>query len=96
MAKAIYALKLNLYKTSSRWQTEFKGVTEICIFVALVYAKAWYHTPSAEQVPSVDLVFLQDVETLQEAVIIIVAKGQTARKQHYLSEALAGLAFFDK
>ncbi|XP_050704488.1 uncharacterized protein LOC126989930 [Eriocheir sinensis] len=93
MAKAIYALKLYLLQDQFKMtELEHKGVTEICLFVALAYAKAWCRAPRAEQAPAVDLEFLQDMETLQEeGVIITVAKeAQAAMKRHlwYLSEAL--------
>lgn len=100
MAKAIYALKLYLSQDQFKMTgQELKGVTEICFFIALACTKAWCRVPRPEQAPSVDLEFLQDINTLQEGVIISVAKeAQTAMKRHlwYLFETLVGLAFFDK
>ena len=101
MAKAIYALKLYLLQGQLKMtRQELKGVTEICMFVALVYAKAWCRATRAEQAPRVDLEFLHDLETMLEATVItdVTKQAQAAMKRHlwYFSETLVALAFFDQ
>ena len=68
-------------------------------FVVLAYENGLVSCTTSRAAPSVELEYLEDMEMLQEAGTVSVAKKtQIAMKRRfwYFSKALVGLTFFDK
>lgn len=60
MAKAIYSLKIFLFREQfTLLQREKNGFRDVCIFLALLYIKAWYKCKSAVHAPQNDLNFIK-------------------------------------
>lgn len=58
MSRAIYCLKMFLFRNEFHLTpTETKSVTELCIFIVLIYVKAWFTAPLAAASPDHDLRF---------------------------------------
>ena len=51
MTKVIYSLKISLFKSQMKLTTcETPGLTKICLFVSLIYARYWHEAPLPERV----------------------------------------------
>lgn len=99
MAKAIYALKMFLFKHQLKITIkQAKAVTDICIFVVVVYAKYWFTAPMAYMASVNDLQILKDLVDFKKynTVVAEVAIKKMLGHLWYLSEELIALAFFDK
>lgn len=60
MAKAIYSLKLYLFRDQfALTDEEINGLRDICIFLALLYVEAWYTCKSGVDAPNNDLNFIK-------------------------------------
>ena len=69
MAKGIYALKVYLFRTEFRLTpTEQRQVTDIALFVSLVYIKYWNEAPLAAYAP------LNDVQFWTKTPLALVTK----------------------
>ncbi|KYN07150.1 hypothetical protein ALC62_01887 [Cyphomyrmex costatus] len=99
MAKALYSLKIYMFKSQFRLTAEEKkGLCDICLFIVKIYVKAWFCAPIAVLAPNHDLRFLQALSRYQE-VNETVAKTAFKKCSHHLSYVnaeLIGLAFFDE
>jgi len=98
LAKAIYALKIWLFqKQFSLTAREERELLNICIFVVVIYFKAWFTAPFAASAPNNDFQLLKNlVEYEREnAAISSVACKKLEGHLWYLSEELVGLSFFD-
>jgi hypothetical protein len=63
MAKAIYALKMWMFRGQFRLNArEEKGLKNICIFAVRLYVRAWFTAPSATSAPRHDLQLLKDMQ----------------------------------
>ena len=61
MAKAIYALKIWMFRDQFRLtKREEKGIRDICLFTVRLYITAWYRSPEATSAPRLDLQLLND------------------------------------
>ena len=74
---------------------EKKGVTDISLFVAIIYSRYWNEAPVAERAPLNDARLLAQIQVYPHRAI-----GNAARKAFrchlwYSSEYQVGLAFFD-
>ena len=59
MAKALYALKIYLFRDQLRLTShETRGVCDVCIFVVRIYVRAWFTAPDAIAVPYHDIEFM--------------------------------------
>lgn len=56
MAKAIYSLKIYLFKSQFDISVELQGIEKICLFIVgvYVYIEAWYQTAMAIKAPKGD------------------------------------------
>lgn len=98
LSKAIYSLKIYLFQEQfSLSRTEASGLRHICIFIVLVYIKAWYCAPSAIQAPRQDLEFMKDLLNYKKINknISEVASKKFSNHLWYLSEQLICLSLFD-
>lgn len=101
MAKAIYSLKLFLFKDqffkNAEKSREVTELRQICIFVIMIYIKCWFTAPSAIQAPLNDLTLAQELIQFQTINLKIAKAALNKLRGHfwYLNENLAALALFD-
>ena len=56
MAKALYCIKIWLFKQQFQLtKREQKGIEDVCLFIVLVYVKAWFSAPLPTSAPRNDL-----------------------------------------
>jgi len=96
MAKAIYCLKIYMFQDQIiLTKSEKKGVTEISLFVSLVYCRYWNEAPIAERAPLNDANLIQQIKNYPNQKIGTAASKAFHRHLWYFSEHLVGLSFFD-
>lgn len=101
MAKGIYSLKMFLYRKHFKMTArELNGLRDVCIFIVLRYAKAWFRVDRAEEAPNQDLVFMKSIveyTVIDKELSKNVLSKFTGRDGHtwYLSDEAIALAFFD-
>jgi hypothetical protein len=98
MAKAIYCFKLFMFKDQFKLtKRELKAITEICVFVVVVYVRCWFQAPAASSAPRNDLWLLKQLKSFENINKAMSKKALTKFLGHlwYLSEELVALAFFD-
>jgi len=94
MAKAIYSLKMVLFKGQlTLTARELKGLTELALFVALVYGRFWHEAPLASHAPLNDVQMLGLLQTYPNRTV--TAFSALSRHLWFFLEHLVGLAFFD-
>ncbi|KYM93405.1 hypothetical protein ALC62_15995 [Cyphomyrmex costatus] len=98
MAKAIYSLKIYLFRESFHLTSkEEKGLFEICQFLVFVYVKAWFTAPVPVKAPNHDLKFikkLHDYQTVDDS-LAKVALQKFQNHLWYLSPEASAMSFFD-
>lgn len=97
MAKAIYALKIYLFRSQFQLtKKELTGIREICIFSAAIYIKNWFQASSPAYAPLNDLQLLKDLVAFKAVNDIVAEKALNKIKNHlwYLSETLVALSRF--
>ena len=96
MAKAIYCLKLYLFQDQFTMTTkERKGMTEMALFVSLVYTRFWHEAPRGISAPLNDVQLLEALDKYPNRVVAKAASESFGRHLWYFSEILVGLSFFD-
>ena len=97
MAKAIYSLKLFLFQHQfTLTSKEKKGVTELALFVSLVYVRFWHEAPLARKAPLNDMQLLESLTNYPNRTVAKAATDTFSRHLWYFSEILVGLSFFDE
>lgn len=98
MSKAIYALKMYLFRKQFLSKAEQVILRDVCVFIVRLYVKIWFGCPNAIQAPNQDLQFIKDaiayVGTDHEISVTILNKF--ADHLWYLSDEAVGFAFFDE
>jgi len=95
MAKAIYSLKIYLFqKQFSLTAKEKRGIQELVLFVSLIYIRFWHEAPLAVKAPLNDLLLLSEIQKYPNKAVVQAASTTFTRHLWYLSEIMAGLAFF--
>jgi len=70
MAKAIYSLKIYMFQDQFvLTAAEKKGVTDISLFVALIYSRYWNEAPVAERAPFNDARLLAQIQAYPHRAI---------------------------
>lgn len=77
-------------------EAEKKSVTEISLFVCLVYGRYWNEAPLAIRAPLNDYNLLEQLENYHNKNISAAGVKTFHRHLWYFSEYLIGLAFFDE
>ena len=96
MAKAIYSIKMFVFRDQLKLTArEVTGMTKVCLFVSLVYARYWHEAPIAEKAPLNDLHLIALLDRYPEPAVRVAAISAFRRHLWYLSEHLAPLALFD-
>jgi hypothetical protein len=98
MAKAIYALKIYLFREQFNLTVhERKAMCSIGLFVALYYVRYWNEALIARYAPKNDLDFMCNLESnLPDRSLTETALTAWKRHLWYVSEEMVGLAFFDE
>jgi hypothetical protein len=97
MAKAIYALKIYLFRQEFHLTPlEKSSLRRFVVFVVTTYVRAWFTAPCAAAAPANDLRFLQNIVAYGDRAISKAAELAFTRHLWYLSEHLVVLALFDK
>lgn len=99
LSKAIYCLKMFMFQEQFKLRKqEFNGLRQICIFLVVIYLKAWFIAPCSIKSPQQDLEFMQDLVEYKTINAEISKAGSVKFSGHlwYLSEKLAALSLFDK
>lgn len=98
MGKGIYSLKIFLFREQFHLlDREKNGLRNVCIFLSILYIKAWYTCKSAVHAPQNDLNFIKaaiDYATINKEVSDIVLK-KISSHLWYLSDEVLGFSFFD-
>lgn len=96
MATAIYSLKVVLFKGQlTLTARERKGLTELALFVSLVYGRFWHEAPMASYASLNDAQMLRLLNTHQNRTVVDAAFTALSRHLWFFSGYLVGLAFFD-
>lgn len=101
MAKGIYSLKMFLYRKHFKMTArELNGFRDVCIFIVLRYAKAWFRADRAEEAPNQDFDFIKSIAeyaAIDKELSKKVLSKFVGRDGHtwYLSDEAIALAFFD-
>lgn len=101
MTKALYSLKLYLFQSQVRSRIfmtarDAKAILSIALFSSLLYARAWNDAKQAAMAPLNDLHLLQALKSYPDKAIAKAVTATFERHLWFLSEHLAGLAFFDQ
>ena len=97
MAKALYALKIWLFRKQDAFKLttkEERGIKAVCKCVIELYVEYWFKTPNAIAAPNTDLKLLKQLNadnSNSSKATLKKLKGHL----WYLSEELVALAFFD-
>jgi hypothetical protein len=95
MSKAIYSLKITLFKDQFKLTAREEGLTAISMWVAPVYAKFWHEAPLAERAPLNDVQLLKDLHRYPERAIRDASTKAFRRHLWFFSEHMIDLALFD-
>lgn len=95
MAKAIYCLKMYIFRDQLSLASKEDGVRQVGLFVACCYTRFWHEAPLAVRAPLNDLSFIRALSTFPNSKV--ATAGVKAMKRHlwFLSEELIGLTLFD-
>lgn len=99
MAKAIYALKLFMFRDQFKVsKKQLDGLRDVCIFLILLYVKAWFRSNLSIEAPNNDIQFIQASiayshvdQTISDIII-----EKICNHLWYLASESIGLSFFDE
>lgn len=97
MAKAIYCIKMFLFREEFDLGAEEAGIRDICIFLAHLYVRAWTFAPNAAEAPCQDLKFIQDLHAYAkiDENVSRVALNKMCNHLWYLLPETAAMSFFN-
>lgn len=98
MAKAIYCLKIQLFRDQFKLTSQEQEALEaLCVFIVRVYCKTWFNAPRACLAPKQDLDLIENLLKYESIDKKISEKGINKMINHlwYLSPELVALALFD-
>lgn len=96
MAKAIYSLKMFLFKGQLNLTArEQNGLSNISVFVAVLFARFWHEAPLAQCAPFNDFKVLDLLHHYPVSTVRVAAIKAFSRHLWYFSEHLITLALFD-
>ncbi|XP_074114013.1 uncharacterized protein LOC141537081 [Cotesia typhae] len=98
MAKAIYCLKMFIFRDEfDLSKKELDGLRQFCIFIVMVYVKAWFSSTSATSAANHDLEFMKNLSEYIKINSLISLATCEKMTSHlwYLSDELAILSLFD-
>lgn len=94
MGKAIYALKLFLFRTQFQMTArQLSNVTDLALFVSLVYVRYWNEAPVGIRAPYNDVELLSVLTIYPNKPVADKAHAAISRHLWFLSEHLVAFAF---
>jgi len=99
MAKAIYTLKLYLFRTEFKLSTlEEKSLFQITSFIVKCYVIYWIYAVEAASAPLNDIKFIRELKKYEEIDknVSEVAISKFINHLYYLTEECAAFALFDE
>lgn len=99
MAKAIYSLKIYLFRDQfSLTHSQRKCFEDICLFIVNIYVKAWFTAPSPTLAPHSDIKLLKSLVMYREIDCEIAENALSKIQNHlwYLSSEVVAFSFFDE
>lgn len=98
MAKAIYVLKIFIFREQVQLtQFEEKALREICLFIVILYAPAWYKCVDSVHSPFHDLTFIKrsiKYAQIDKDISSIILK-KMSNHLWYLSQEAVAFSFYD-
>ncbi|XP_044580402.1 uncharacterized protein LOC123262280 isoform X2 [Cotesia glomerata] len=98
MSKVIYCLKIYIFRGEFKLTPhELTSIRQVCIFIIVIYIKAWFTSPSAILAANNDLILMQQL-ILYDKINSSVSKGALKKMSDhlwYLSDKLAIISLFD-
>jgi len=98
MAKAIYSLKLYIFKDQFKLNSkEEKALKDICCFIVICYVQAWVSSPNAIEVRLNDILFLKKLEEykVHNQRVADVALKKIINHLWYLNPECVTFSIFD-
>lgn len=96
ISKAIYCIKMYMFQHQLNLsETEIKSITEMSLFISLVYGRYWNESPISIRAPLNDAKLFEQLESYPNRKISAAGLKAVHRHLWYFSEYLIGLAFFD-
>lgn len=96
MAKAIYCLKMYLFQDQiNLTAAEKRSITELSLFVSLIYGRYWNEATLAVKAPLNDANFISQLTDFPNQTISTIALKAIRRHLWYFSEHLIALSLFD-
>lgn len=97
MAKAIYSLKIFLFRDQFLSYRDLNSMRDICLFLIIVYVSTWFRTPLAVMAPNEDLKFIKKIIQYSEIDrdISEIALGKFLNHLWYLSPENVCFSLFD-
>lgn len=99
MSKAIYCLKMYIFQKQFNVgsKKELLGLGDVCVFISIIYVKAWFKAPCPISAPAQDLEFLKKLINYKNINTKISDATVSTFSRHlwYLTEKLAAMSFFD-
>jgi hypothetical protein len=98
MAKAIYSLKLYIFKDQFDLNSkEEKALKDICCFIVKCYVQAWFSSPNAIEAPLNDILFLNKLEEYKLHIkrVADVALKKIINHLWYLNSECVTFSIFD-
>jgi len=98
MSKVIYSLKLFIFRSQFKLtKMEYRGLSNVCIFIIRIYFKAWVTASVTETSPYNDFELMNNLLKYSRIHEKIAKSASEKFSKHlwYLSEDLSGLSLFD-
>lgn len=98
MSKAIYALKVFMFRDQFELSKEEKsGIRDVCIFLVLIYVKAWFSSSIGIEAANNDIQLVKESISYSkiDAVASEVILDTISKHLWYLGSETIGMSFFD-
>lgn len=98
MAKAIYSLKIYLFREQFHLSSvQLNGIRDVSIFIVTMHIEAGYMATNSVSAPNTDLSFMKSINNYSQIDATVSQKVLNKMNNHlwYLSDVAIGLAFFD-
>jgi len=96
MSKAIYCLKIYMFRKQFCLKSTEHQLRDICIFIVKVYVESWFRCPNAVAAPFNDFIFLKALADYPDPIISEVALRKFCNHLWYLSPEAVALSLFDE
>lgn len=98
MSKAIYALKMYMFRDQfDLTDVELNGIRDVCIFLVLLYVKAWFSSSISIEAPNNDIQFIKNAIQYSkvDCTISNIIIDKMSNHLWYLASESVAFSFFD-